>query len=287
MSQPTSVKWILPFREFLTVGFQSLPLTLAGTSAFFAANTTSPFFILLTGILSVIIPVMVYLTQMTGGFIHGKLHNETTSRNWFIIAIVVAFSFINAGWSIASPLVMCAATPLELFSRFSTQIISIVGFFAANAMMGPSAQPIEISPNLACNIVGIVRDKNPMVSNVPSYWLTPVVFLTTYLFKNAIDNYQKPASETADPMKVAKRKIQSSLALTSILAVGLLLIAMRLLVTGCENAISLIISSLLGIYIGGFFYDLIAKPQGIDAFNMFQNIYTGVPVKEIKCFKTD
>lgn len=284
MSQPMSVKWILPFRDFMDTAFKTLPITLAGTSAFFAANTASPFFVLLTGILAFIIPLLVGITQILGGFVHNKL-----VTNEYNLWIVIPSYLISLGLAAAglAP-IACGSSVGDLLMKFLPQIGAIIFAFIANAGFGndtkEGAASIKLLPNMSCNMVGTMKDERKSVLIAPSFWLTPIVFLTTYLFSNSYDNYNKPAREKSDPMKVTKRKIQSIFAMTSILAIGLALILARIFVTGCESGISVVTSILIGVFVGRFFYVSIANPQGIDAFNMFQSI-NYAPSKDYKCFR--
>lgn len=288
MSQPASIKWILPFREFILRGFQTLPLTIAGTIGFFATTTATPSFIFLAFVLIFFTPVIICLIHL---FIE-KVANQVPKYEWgpYIYGLVLGFVFLiltlisqNNGINLIPSdysTIFSIASNIFIFVGFALTDVDIL--FNRIKIIEPDSMTLKSDSVGACDIVG----SSPVATfpgkiYAPSYWLTFIVTFFTYLFQNALHNYNvTPTSDNQE--KLAKRKIQLGLALTSIMTMMLIIIFIRVYITKCDNVFTLITSSIVGYLISNGFYS-IAKAGGIDIFGMFENLNSDCSSQGLTC----
>jgi hypothetical protein len=93
-----------------------------------------------------------------------------------------------------------------------------------------------------CNVIGI--NKTDRTDNIVSYWMTMTAFFLGYIFTNAFSLYSMPAAQTPDPENpesgnqidagVALRSSQTITAMVLIVALGALVLYMRILYNQCD-----------------------------------------------------
>jgi hypothetical protein len=276
-SVPGAVKWVSPFRELLIRGFQTLPLTLIGTIGFFAANSTNPVFIFLTFCTALVIPISVYFTQWGATIIKSKFPQSMISFFWQILfgsvfLFCITFPFIYGFFE-------------NITGLLTLEAFSLLFLFLFNFSLGDYSFPIQKPENSACNLVNILPvDKTVNQNIAPSYWLTSIMFLTMYIFRNALDNYNVIPDPANNPEKVTRRKIQTTFAMLAIAIIGIIVIVLRIY-TGCENGISIASSFTLAAFLSSLLYTM-ASQSGIDFFGMFQNINFGCADTNYTCVLT-
>jgi hypothetical protein len=110
--------------------------------------------------------------------------------------------------------------------------------------------------------------KIPATAQNPSYWLTSTVFIISYLFMNAYDLYNKEAPEKAPTHKVAARKSQAVIAMISILAIGLLLVGVR--IYGAQESIAGVLVGVgAGIGVSYAIYNFMTSCGGLRIADLF------------------
>lgn len=86
---------------------------------------------------------------------------------------------------------------------------------------------------------------NEPITVVPSYWMTILAFFFSYLFSNAVNLYEKPATKNAPAAEVNARKNQSVLSMIVLIVCAVLFSILRYGTT-CETAFGIVTSWLLG-----------------------------------------
>jgi hypothetical protein len=93
----------------------------------------------------------------------------------------------------------------------------------------------------------------------PSFWMTIVAFFYVYLFNNAYRVYTLQESSKASKNSVEARKSQSIMAMTLVVALGILTTIVRYASTGCETALGVLASWLIGGGVAYSWYSFMRK----------------------------
>lgn len=93
-----------------------------------------------------------------------------------------------------------------------------------------------------------------IVNAVPSFWLTMMAFFTVYLFANAKMLYDKQAESNAPKVAVEARKSQAMMAMVIVVLFGLIVTVLRYGMSGCETAIGVLLSWVIGGLLGNYWY---------------------------------
>jgi hypothetical protein len=149
------------------------------------------------------------------------------------ISLLLACSTANTGFAI---LTVC----LALVVPFLTYILNLLIGFLPEGLIGRFANQMAG----ICKIVPGSTDTMP-AANLPSYWMTSVIFFFTFVFMNGFSLYNFAAGQDASDDKVSSRKTHAIIGMISSAILLLLLIIWRCR-TGCENWLGVILSLLFG-----------------------------------------
>ena len=112
---------------------------------------------------------------------------------------------------------------------------------------------VDAGSSKACSIFTTGKDIPEMVTVVPSYWLTMMTFFYVYLFSNAQALYKKQEASKAPKQAIDARKSQAVTSMLLLTVCGFLTLLFRY-ATSCETGIGVIVSLLLGGFLGNWWY---------------------------------
>lgn len=153
----------------------------------------------------------------------------------------VNFMFLFVGMFLVAPL---AALLANLVIDFAGSYLppSITSFLQVENATAPQCV-IFTTP---------LGDGAPIPMTVtPSFWMTMIAFFFVYLFSNAYRVYTLQTNSKASKTSVEARKSQSVMAMTLVVGLGIVTTMVRYSTTGCETAIGVLTSWLVG---GGVAY---------------------------------
>jgi len=105
-----------------------------------------------------------------------------------------------------------------------------------------------------CNLFTLNDSSMPSIINVvPSYWLTIMAFFFTYLISNASSLYKKQENSKAPKSATEARKFQTLVSIVLLSACSIIFTILRF-ATQCETPLGVIISWVLGGYLGYGWY---------------------------------
>lgn len=105
----------------------------------------------------------------------------------------------------------------------------------------------------ATPVVGFEMERAMAFTVVPSYWMTMIAFLLSYLFSNALNLYNKPSVENAPQEGVTARKSQATLAMILLVVSGIVFTWLRYATT-CETSLGILVSWILGGSLAGMWH---------------------------------
>lgn len=107
----------------------------------------------------------------------------------------------------------------------------------------------------ACNLFTVGFSNQTLVMNtVPSFWMSMMAFFFSYLFSNALKLYNIQENSKAPKNQVTARKSQAVTSMFVIVALGILTTIVRSATT-CETFLGILVSWILGGYLGYVWYD--------------------------------
>jgi hypothetical protein len=112
---------------------------------------------------------------------------------------------------------------------------------------------------------------------VPSYWMSAVIFFTTYFLMNAGTLYARDASPGSSSDKVKARKAQAAMGIALISILGIALIIIRLSKSRCETLIGTFVSFLIFIPLGTSWFQLLSDCSADRLTDLFGVISQIVP----------
>jgi hypothetical protein len=112
---------------------------------------------------------------------------------------------------------------------------------------------VDAGSSKACSIFTIGGDIPVVVNMVPSCWLTMMSFFYVYLFSNAYALYKKQESSKAPKASVDARKSQAVTSMLLVVVIGVLSLLLRYS-TSCETGLGIVVSILLGGFLGNWWY---------------------------------
>ncbi len=156
----------------------------------------------------------------------------------------MAFFFLFLGIALVVPIVNLAANSIfgMAFSRLPETLYKIKG---------------APTPG-GCAVFGEFANKG----DITSYWLSTLVFFVTYLFINAYNLYNRPASKSAPAHKVDARETQAAMAMAIILIFGIGMLLYRFLATGCETPLGLPVALVVFIPAAYYWYNVLVSCSG-------------------------
>ena len=106
----------------------------------------------------------------------------------------------------------------------------------------------------ACNIFSVgAAAASTTLNVVPSFWMSMIAFFFTYLFTNAKSLYEKQETSNAPKMAVVARKSQAVISMIIVTGLAVLITILRY-GTSCETGLGILVSWILGSYLGYNWY---------------------------------
>jgi len=135
-----------------------------------------------------------------------------------------------------------------VFNAFNKYIQKFINWIIA--LVSDYQIPFDLTTDATCKIAQ--QTGEGAISTCPTFWLSSLFFVFTFIFWNGLRIYQFQNSGTADPSKIMNRKAQAIIGMTASLILLLIFLVWRIM-TGCEHWYGILSAALFGGLAIGFF----------------------------------
>ncbi len=151
-------------------------------------------------------------------------------------------------------------------------VIAIVHFFVRRVVETSDDKFFKNVSEVGLLVPGSTYSEARM-NVTPSYWMTQMIFLLSYIYSNASAIKNLPDDPKADPILTSNRKSKANTVMISTLFISLLLPIMKYR-TNTETIAGIIMAILLGTVFGYAWYKLAAScgARAADVFGIVQQV---------------
>lgn len=146
----------------------------------------------------------------------------------------------------------------------------------------------DINNSITTDICSIIPGTNSFVTRVPSYYIANITFFFSYLFMNALSNYNMISDANVDKSLVDNRQYRSAATMFILLFVFLGLIILRYNTSNCDSILGILVTISIFISLGLLWYKIaeFCGAKGTDLMGISQNIVSSKAKAPVVCKKT-
>lgn len=146
----------------------------------------------------------------------------------------------------------------------------------------------DINNSITTDICSIIPGTNSFVTRVPSYYFANITFFFSYLFMNALSNYNMISDANVDKSLVDNRQYRSAATMFILLFVFLGLIILRYNTSNCDSILGILVTISIFMSLGLLWYKIaeFCGAKGTDLMGISQNIVSSKAKAPVVCKKT-
>ena len=142
--------------------------------------------------------------------------------------------------------------------------------------------------SITSDICSIIPGTNQQVTRVPSYYFANISFFFSYLFMNALSNFNMISEANVDKSLVDNRQYRSAATMFILIFVFLSLIILRYNTSNCDSMLGLILTISTFTALGLLWYKVAeyCGAKGTDLMGISQNIISPKAKAPVVCKRT-
>lgn len=146
----------------------------------------------------------------------------------------------------------------------------------------------NINNSITSDICSIIPGTNSFVTRVPSYYFANISFFFSYLFMNALSNYNMESDPSVDKSLVDNRQYRSAATMFILIFVFLGLIILRYNTSNCDSILGIIVTISIFTAFGLLWYKVAeyCGAKGTDLMGISQNIISPKAKAPVVCKRT-
>jgi len=161
--------------------------------------------------------------------------------------------------------------------------ISVITFFNWRTIFRT-----DTNNSITSDICSIIPGTNSFVTRVPSYYFANISFFFSYLFMNALSNFNMISDPSVDKSLVDNRQYRSAATMFIIVLVFLGLVILRYNTSNCDSILGILLSVSTFIGLGLLWYKVaeFCGAKGTDLMGISQNIISPKAKAPVVCKRT-